>query len=165
MTTEQSQELDKTGAAAAKTIIEMVAAVDEPYTTDNTTDAAIRDYLRLDDEQELAEYDRNGALELMNREDPDNRREAAEQTIQEDPISLEWRSDWTEPGEELRPYEFRLTLTTGGPAVCIIGVVENGEVERARLMVQDWFTPWVEYLNIDHAVLRRYCEIVGVNAM
>jgi hypothetical protein len=36
-------------------------------------------------------------------------------------------------------------LTTGGPAVRIIGELDGGEVESARLEVQDWGTPWTEH--------------------
>ena len=53
-----------------------------------------------------------------------------------------------------------LLLTTGGPAVQIVGELdENQEPKNARLMVQDWFTPWTEYVEADHDVLLDYCRV------
>jgi hypothetical protein len=72
-------------------------------------------------------------------------REDAEQRIQEDPLSLEVRSGWTSLGEPLEAEEFNILLTTGGPAVRIVGELRDGEPHRAWLEVQDWFTPWTQY--------------------
>lgn len=85
----------------------------------------------------------------------------ARERIQEDPLSLEFRSDWVSPKDEMTPAEFCLLLTTGGPAVRIIGEIEDGEASRARLEVQDWGTPWTEHLltGDDMATLMAY---VGV---
>ena len=68
----------------------------------------------------------------------------ARDAIQRDPLSVEVRSGWYEPGSEDRyPEEFCILLSTGGPASRIIGTVnEHGEPETARLEVQDWGTPW-----------------------
>ena len=68
--------------------------------------------------------------------------EEARQRIQEDPFSVEVRSDWTTPGEPLEPSEFTILLCTGGPAVRIVGELNLGEPCRAWLEYQDWGTPW-----------------------
>lgn len=80
-------------------------------------------------------------------------REDAEQMIHEDPLSVEVRSDWTSPGDEMTPEEFQILLSTGGPATRIIGELdEHGEPCRAWLEVQDWGKPWTEYFAGSEAV-------------
>jgi hypothetical protein len=75
--------------------------------------------------------------------DDDAAREAAEQTILEDPLSLEVRSGWVSPGVTMEPEEFQLLLSTGGPATRIVGSVNQyGELTDPRLEAQDWFLPW-----------------------
>lgn len=73
--------------------------------------------------------------------------EAAEQTIHEDPLSVEVRSAWHEPGKEPEQGEgeFCILLCTGGPACRIIGRLDRGEPETARLEHQDWGTAWTEW--------------------
>ena len=76
-------------------------------------------------------------------------REEVEQEIHEMPLSVEVRSDWYTPGEclgQTSPVEFRILLSTGGPAIQLRGTLsEHGEPEKAWLEVQDWFTPWTEF--------------------
>lgn len=68
--------------------------------------------------------------------------------ILESPLSIEVRSGWYCPGaegKERAPEEYRILLSTGGPASQIVGALGiYGEPETARLEVQDWGTPWVE---------------------
>ena len=74
--------------------------------------------------------------------------EALEERIFEMPLSVEVRSDWVEPRELTNrsytmPVEYRILLSTGGPATQIIGTLdEHGEPEQAYLQAQDWFEPW-----------------------
>jgi len=69
------------------------------------------------------------------------------QTLDDDPLSVEVRASWHEPGGEVKDDEYAITLCTGGPAVRITGDLnEHGEPDTARLEYQDWFTPWEEYL-------------------
>lgn len=77
----------------------------------------------------------------------DEKREEAEQVIHEDPLSVQVRTDWHDPGgEQEKPTEFNILLCTGGPACRIIGELnEYQEPESARIEHQDWFTPWTEY--------------------
>jgi len=67
----------------------------------------------------------------------------AEQVISEDPLSVQVRSEWHTPGENNESLEFTILLCTGGPAVRIIGELnEHQEPESARIEYQDWFTAW-----------------------
>jgi hypothetical protein len=76
----------------------------------------------------------------------DEARESAEQTILEDPLEIQVREGWHGVGEKGNPDEYFILLSTGGPASRIIGDLSmGGEPVSARLEVQDWGTPWVEY--------------------
>lgn len=70
----------------------------------------------------------------------------AHQTIEEDALSVEVRSEWHSPGApEVEDAEYCILLCTGGPAVQIEGDIRQWhQPDRARLMCQDWFTPWTE---------------------
>jgi hypothetical protein len=86
------------------------------------------------------------ALKDAEEANDDEAREEAEQTIQEDPLSVQVRSGWHNPGEKAENEEFEILLCTGGPAVRIIGELdEHNEPERAKIEFQDWFTSWMDY--------------------
>jgi hypothetical protein len=106
---------------------------------------------RFDDAEEACRsLDKNDELYLNE--------EAARQRIEEDPLSLQVRSGWTSLGEELKAEEFELLLGTGGPAVRIIGYLDQyGNPDNPRLQVQDWFQPWTDYLLADEDTLLTYC--------
>lgn len=154
---------EKIGKPAASALREMVAALE-------------CDYERLDelreerDEYEIDDIDANLApdgpgyandLEAWVGENPEDAeelkeleeeagdckgRDDAEQRIHEDPLSVEVRSDWVTPGSAMEAGEFMILLATGGPAVRIMGELdEHGEPYRAWLEVQDWFKSWTEY--------------------
>lgn len=103
-----------------------------------------------EDASELAELEA-AAGEYDSQED-------AEQAIQDDPLSVEVRSDWTTPGEDLTPSEFCILLCTGGPAVRIVGELSDGEPVRAWMEYQDWGTPWSQYYDADSATLLDYAR-------
>lgn len=73
--------------------------------------------------------------------------EDAAQSIREDALSVEVRSDWHEPGTAPDLFsEYNILLCTGGPAVRIIGDLSKySEPETARIEYQDWGTPWTNY--------------------
>lgn len=103
-----------------------------------------------DDAEELAELEA-AAGECESRED-------AETRIQEDALSLQFRSGWVSSREEMEPEEFELLLTTGGPAVRIIGEIRDGQAHHPVLQVQDWGTPWTDYCEEGvSGVLEAYC--------
>jgi hypothetical protein len=72
--------------------------------------------------------------------------EEARERIQEDPLSVQVRSGWHNPGEESSPEEFEILLCTGGPAVRIMGDLdEYNQPCRAYIQYRDWGTPWTDY--------------------
>ena len=97
-------------------------------------------------------------VDALNTED-DGEREGALQAILEDPLSVLVRSDWVGCAEEMKPYEYEILLSTGGPATRIIGELnEHGEPETASIEAQDWFLPWTEYRPDDDSALLDYAR-------
>lgn len=159
---------EKIGKSAAGVIAEMVAALECDY-----------DRLReLRDERDGFEFDPDAdAREAWAGENPEDAeelaeleaaagdcsdRDEAEQRIQKDALSVEVRSDWHAPGDrdaDSKPAKFRILIRTGGPATMIEGDLdEQGQPVRARLMVQDWFKPWTEYVPADGETLLTYAR-------
>lgn len=84
----------------------------------------------------------------------------ARQRIEEDALSVEVRSDWHTPGGEAEDDEYRILLSTGGPATRIIGELDqHNEPATARLEVQDWWKPWTEYTVADQDILLQYVNV------
>jgi len=82
----------------------------------------------------------------------DDNRDDAEQRIQEAPLSVEVRSKWHTPGSKVAGGQYKILLCTGGPAVQIIGELdEYNQPMDAKLQYQDWFTPWNDYISSDPA--------------
>ena len=72
--------------------------------------------------------------------------------VLEIPLSLLVRSDWHVPAGESTYSQFELLLSTGGPAIRILGELDSyGEPYRPALQYQDWGTPWQRHpeLNVD----------------
>jgi hypothetical protein len=100
------------------------------------------------DLQEIGKAAYESIVEMVTALDSEDveSREGALQNILEDPLSIEVRSGWTVLGQGLVAEEFNILLATGGPAVRIVGELDQyKEPARAWLEVQDWFTPWTEY--------------------
>jgi hypothetical protein len=87
------------------------------------------------------------------------------QELQDSALSVQVRSGWVAPGAFLRgakeppiPEEYEILLTTGGPALRIVGkLTEHCEPETAELQVQDWFIPWTRH-NADEDLLLRFAR-------
>lgn len=79
-------------------------------------------------------------------------RETAIVAIDESPLSIQVRGGWHSPGsaELSDPVEYEILLSTGGPALRIVGELgEHCEPENARLQWQDWFVPWTDHDTTD----------------
>jgi len=175
MTTTENNWVNEVGAPAMASIREMVAAlecdydrleelrderdafeIENPSAPDETVSAtpeSVAAWAEANpgDAAELAELE-EAAGDCTDRED-------AEQRIHDDPLSLQFRSGWESSKEDFEPAEFELLLTTGGPAVRILGEIQDGEAHRAWLEVQDWGKPWTHYYEADTAdVLLTYCR-------
>ena len=92
--------------------------------------------------------------------DSDDTYETIRQEIQESPLQLAVRSDWASLGEHLEPSELCILLSTGGPALRIVGTLGRFNCpEDCRLEYQDWGTPWTEYRAIGSAVLDSWAAL------
>lgn len=69
------------------------------------------------------------------------------QRIEEKPLSVQVRGGWYTPGgEKPDAEEFEIMLSTGGPALRIIGDIDGvGGASGGVLQWQDWGTPWTDY--------------------
>ena len=134
MTTDKENKLHEIGRRAFESIADMVAKLEA--------------FKKDDDGQDTDEPD-------------EKTREEAREEIEQDPLSVQVRSGWYGPGEDPgAPEEFEILLATGGPAVRIIGELDQyGQPTRARLQSQDWGTPWTDYLGADRDVLLAYCGV------
>jgi len=87
--------------------------------------------------------------------------EGMQERIQENALSVEVRRSWYLPGTEDKPDQFCILLCTGGPAVRIVGDLdEHLQPDSARVQYQDWGTPWTEWLGItseQRAHVLAYC--------
>ena len=58
-------------------------------------------------------------------------------------LSVQVRSGWVDLGTEMEAEEYEILLCWGGPAVRIVGRLDEGGVpQSATLEHQDWGTPW-----------------------
>ena len=122
----------------ARSITEMVAALALDW--DRLEELKDMDPADMDaEEREELDELLEAAGDCMNREE-------VEERIRESALSVEVRTGWNAPGEEMTPEEFRIVLTTGGPGLQIRGELDMGsEPCRAWLEYQDWGPPWTEY--------------------
>ena len=102
----------------------------------------IQEYYAATDSQPLRLTDSDTvtiAGETMDRDD-------LQQRIYETPLSVEIRTGWYTPGSEPDSAdEYKILLSTGGPACQICGIVgEYGDPLTAIIQHQDWGTPWTD---------------------
>lgn len=136
----------------------------EAATVDERMDGELGD-AEQDAEKALAAWDEDNAEELKELTEAATLdgelvdAETARERIQERPLSVQVRSGWTDPGGEMEAAEFEVLLTTGGPALRIIGELdEHNEPDRAWLEYQDWGTPWTRYFPTEQETLLSFCR-------
>ena len=62
------------------------------------------------------------------------------------PLSIEVRASWHAIGETSTDDEYRLLLSTGGPACQLVGDLDtDGNPKSVKLQMQDWGTPWTNF--------------------
>ena len=143
---------EQQAAAQYESIVQMLAALDVDYDRLEELNEKSNDCtIDKDEAEELAE--------LIAAAGDCTDEDEARDRIMEDPLDIQVRSDWTNPGEELTPSEFMILLCTGGPAVRIVGELDQyGEPCRAWMEYQDWGTPWTQYFGADSKTLCRYAS-------
>ena len=160
--TKETDWVEQVGAPAYASIAEMVAALECDYDRLEELREERRAITDGESDEDLEAWDAENAERLAELEKAAGKcenREQAQQRIEEDALSVSVRSDWVCPGEDMAPCEFNILLATGGPAVRIVGDLDdNNEPCSARLEVQDWFKPWTEYVPADSDTLLAYCR-------
>lgn len=140
----------------ADTIAELVAALECDY--DRLEELRDMDAADMDESErtELVELEAVITIDGDKMADAD----AVRERIQESPLSVQIRSGWYSPGETPEPHEFEILLSTGGPALRILGELgEHNEPTRAWLEYQDWGTPWTHYYRADFGdTLLTFCQ-------
>lgn len=142
MTTENHAK--EQAAAQLSSIRDMLAALNVDY--DRLEE--LRNERDTLSEEELRNWPDSGELsELEDAAGDCESQEDAQQRIHEDPLSVQVRSGWYNPAEhQPAPEEFEILLCTGGPAVRIMGELnEYCQPTRAYMQYQDWGTPWTDY--------------------
>lgn len=115
----------------------------------------------------LAEWDEEYAEELTELQGdaacgddkyPCKDQDEARERIQQDALSVRIFGERTDG--EWEADKFEILLTTGGPAVRIMGELDgNSEPSHAWLETQDWGTPWTEYYETGiRDTLLAYCR-------
>ena len=82
--------------------------------------------------------------EAESNEDYEAQEELREQA-QEEALSVEFRSGWTHDLNDMKPEQFKILLSTGGPACQIIGDLNQYQEAMnysIEIQYQDWGTPW-----------------------
>jgi len=103
-----------------------------------------------DDREELADLEKD-AGDCTDEDD-------AWQRIDEDPLSVDYRSGWANDPGDFEAEEFRILLCTGGPHVEIQGDIGmHGEPKRPRIIYKDWGTSG-ELFDFDRESVLAYCE-------
>lgn len=90
---------------------------------------------------------------LLDADENEDTQEYARECVLEDVLSLEVLAKGASM-QSLAPFGYELLLATGGPAVRIVGDLDdNCEPETARLEVQDWGEPWTEVARDTEALM------------
>ena len=75
-----------------------------------------------------------------------NQQDELRESILNSALSVEFRSGWySSLDDELVPEEFRILLSWGGPALRVIGELDDYGPVNPKLQYQDWGTPWTDY--------------------
>ena len=84
------------------------------------------------------------SLNVTTNEDEEKIEEIKE-SILDSALSVEFRSGWySSLDDELIPEEFKILLSWGGPALRIIGELDNYGPVNPKLQYQDWGTFWTD---------------------
>ena len=85
------------------------------------------------------------SLQVTTQED-ENKLDEIRESINNSALSVEFRSGWSTNSEKLEAEEFKILLTWGGPALRVIGDLDQyKQAENIKLQFQDWGTPWTDF--------------------
>ena len=94
---------------------------------------------------DLDEDDLETLQELTEQADGCDSQDEALGRLEDNPLDIQFRSDWESYTSDLTPSEFSILLCTGGPAVRVRGELDDhGYPYRAWVEYCDWGTQWTE---------------------
>ena len=105
-----------------------------------------------DEPKELSWAARRFLIEEMDwaeDQDRDSVEDALRELVQEDPLEVKVREDWHRLGGVADAAEYMILISTGGPALRLVGRLCDFEPESARLQHQDWGTPWTDVFYVN----------------
>jgi len=74
------------------------------------------------------------------------KQEEIKESILNSALSVEFRSGWTSNPNDIELEEFKILLTWGGPALRVIGQLNQyKEPENVKMQFQDWGTCWTDF--------------------
>ena len=84
----------------------------------------------------------------------DENYEEIEKEVHDAALAISVRSDWEflTSEHELTPSEFRIELSTGGPALRVVGDLDDRQPVNPVMEYQDWGTPWIRYAMNEEAL-------------
>lgn len=82
------------------------------------------------------------ARHIANRDN--EAQDSCRELIEQSALDVQTRSGWRSPGSKPESdAEYCILLTTGGPACRIVGDLDRGSPQNARMEIQDWGTGWI----------------------
>ena len=93
-------------------------------------------------------YERLSYLESLNPTswEEEEEIEQTKESILNSALSVEFRSGWTSNPNDIELEEFKILLTWGGPALRVIGDLNQyKEPENIKMQYQDWGTCWTDF--------------------
>ena len=76
----------------------------------------------------------------------------SDDAMQNAALEVKVSGSW-EPGSKPVAESYMILLSTGGPALRVVGDLDRGEPVSASLEWQDWGTPWTPYLDANESDL------------
>jgi|TARA_R100000081_G_C4663759_1_gene88972 hypothetical protein len=101
-------------------------------------------------EEMVKDYEIGSYIEQQNvtTQEDEEKLEEIRESILNSALSVEFRSGWySSLYDRVRigePAEFKILLTWGGPALRVIGEIEENYAVNPKLQFQDWGTPWTD---------------------
>ena len=96
----------------------------------------------------VKDYERLSYLESLNPTtiEQEEEIEQTKESILNSALSVEFRSGWTSNPNNIELEEFKILLTWGGPALRVIGDLNQyKEPENIKMQFQDWGTCWTDF--------------------
>lgn len=120
-----SQNSKEQAQAQLNSVIAMVNALSVDYYRMEQLRDQINDKDAFIDDGSTMDEAREELAELEEAANGNENEEEAREAIQNDALSVDVRSDWHAPGDKGDAMEYRILLCTGGPAVQIIGELDQ----------------------------------------